>query len=374
MHLVYFANDLNDSAVARRVHMLLNGGGSVSLAGFHRQPSPPAEIEGVVPHALGRTRDARLMDRLLAVSRQAWGARGLVPLLDGADVVIARNLEMLVIAARAIAASGRRIPLVYELLDVHRLLAGETLPSRLMRRLERWGIGRSAAIIVSSPAFVAGHLAARYADLPPIILIENKTLASQGQARAPSGPSPAPPWRIGWFGVLRCRQSLAALAAIAGRLGERVEIDLRGVIAEPIADRIEQVLAQHPNIRFLGRYRNPDDLPSIYGTVHFAWAIDYYEQGLNSTWLLPNRLYEGGGHGAVPIAVAGVETAAWLQRHGMGLVLDQLDQADERIEAMTAERYAELRGPIVAAPRELFFTDTAECANLIARLASLAAR
>ena len=45
-------------------------------------------------------------------------------------------------------------------------------------------------------------------------------------------------------------------------------------------------------------------LPS--GDVHFTWAIDFYEAGANSDWLLPNRLYEGGAHGAVPIALAGV--------------------------------------------------------------------
>ena len=374
MHLVYLANDLNDSAVARRVKMLTRGGASIRLAGFYRQPSPPIDIEGVPALALARTRDARLIQRIALVGRYTLRADRLVPLLDAADLVIARNLEMLVIAARAIAKTGRRIPLIYELLDVHRLLAGEKPAARLMRRLERWGIDHSAAIITSSPAFISDHLERRYDSLPPVILVENKIFAPDSPIEEPPPPPSAPPWRIGWFGVLRCRESLATLASIAGRLGDRVEIDLRGVIGVPIADMIEPILARHPNIRFHGRYRNPDDLRSIYGAVHFAWAIDLYEQGLNSSWLLPNRLYEGSGHGAVPIALAGVETAAWLQRYDMGLLVHRLTDIAGALDMMTPERHGTLRAQIAAAPRSLFFTEAAECADLVARLQGLKAR
>lgn len=374
MHLVYFANDLNDNAIERRVRMLRQGGASVHLAGFHRQAEPPGEVGGVAPMPLGRTRDARLAGRILAVAKHATTARRLVPLLEGADLVIARNLEMLVIAARAIAASRRRIPLVYELLDVHGLLAGEGAASRSMRWLERWGIRRAAGIIVSSPAFAREHLARRYPDLPPVILVENKIFDLGSTPSVSTVPLPTLPWRIGWFGVLRCRRSLAALESIAERFGDKVEIDLRGVIGAPIADRIDAVLARNANIRFHGRYRNPDDLPAIYGQVHFAWAIDFYEQGLNSNWLLPNRLYEGCGHGAVPIAIAGVETAAWLQRHGIGLIVDDLDRTGDTLAATTPGDYAAMRTAIAATPRCLFFTEATECGDLIGRLAKLTSR
>jgi hypothetical protein len=54
------------------------------------------------------------------------------------------------------------------------------------------------------------------------------------------------------------------------------------------------------HVHYLGRYRNPSDLPTIYGDVHFSWAIDYYERGLNSAWLSPCRMYEGSLYGSVP--------------------------------------------------------------------------
>jgi succinoglycan biosynthesis protein ExoL len=81
-------------------------------------------------------------------------------------------------------------------------------------------------------------------------------------------------------------------------------------------------VADLPHVHYGGPYRNPEDLARIYGEVHFAWAIDFYEEGQNSAWLLPNRIYEGTLYGAVPIALAGVETGAWLASHGIGMLLD----------------------------------------------------
>ena len=62
--------------------------------------------------------------------------------------------------------------------------------------------------------------------------------------------------------------------------------------------------------------------PQIYGEVHFSWAIDFFEEGLNSKWLLPNRLYEGCRFGAVPIAMRETETGRFLADRHLGLLLD----------------------------------------------------
>ena len=48
------------------------------------------------------------------------------------------------------------------------------------------------------------------------------------------------------------------------------------------------------NIVYGGPYRNPDDLEEIYRPIHFICAVDYLDEGTNSDWLLPNRIYEGG--------------------------------------------------------------------------------
>ena len=135
-------------------------------------------------------------------------------------------------------------------------------------------------------------------------------------------PADGEAWKIGWFGALRCRKSLALLAAFTRRMDGRFEVVLRGRPAYSEFDDFDRLVAAEPHIRFAGPYRNPEDLAAIYGEVHFCWAIDFFEEGLNSRWLLPNRLYEGCRFGAVPIAMRSTETGRFLADRHLGLLLD----------------------------------------------------
>ena len=155
------------------------------------------------------------------------------------------------------------------------------------------------------------------------MLLENKVLELAGQVRwiaepPETAPSCGEPWKIGWFGALRCRKSLELLAAFTRRMEGRFEVVLRGRPAYSEFADFDGFVAAEPYIRFEGAYRNPEDLAGIYGEVHFSWAIDFFEEGLNSSWLLPNRLYEGCRHGAVPIAMRQTETGRFLAGRHLG--------------------------------------------------------
>src|SRR3546814_9276216 len=71
-----------------------------------------------------------------------------------------------------------------------------------------------------------------------------------------------------------------------------------------------------------GEYRNPDDLPEIYGRVHLTWAFDFLDEGSNSDWLLPNRLYEGGYFGSVALASSHTETGKKVRELGLGYTFE----------------------------------------------------
>jgi succinoglycan biosynthesis protein ExoL len=126
-------------------------------------------------------------------------------------------------------------------------------------------------------------------------------------------------------------------------------------------------------MRFEGPYRNPDDLAKIYSEVQFAWAIDYFEEGQNSKWLLPNRLYEGCLHGAIPIALAGTETARFLSEHGIGLRLGDTDVTTmmASLGRLSAARISALAREVAEHDPRRFALDDAECAALVDRLAGL---
>ena len=359
--IAYLVHDLADAAVARRVRMLRAGGAEVSLAGFHRRTTPLA-VDGVAAVDLGRTADARLGQRAAAVARNVARPGQARSVVARADAILARNLEALAIAVR-VARPDQRI--VFECLDIHRLLTASGSAGILLRAIERRLLARAALVLTSSPAFEREYFRALQGYRLPVRVEENKVVALDGVKPAlHEAANDGPPWRIGWFGMLRCRRTLAILRELV-RLGAgRVEVLIAGIPALTEFDDFHRDVGDLPGLRFVGPY-TAGDLPQLYGEVHFAWAIDYFEEGLNSTWLLPNRLYESLAHGAVPIALRHVETGHWLAGRKTGVLVDdptrelrsmlgQLDPAD----------YAELRRSVAQVPSADVLTTRQDCVAL----------
>jgi hypothetical protein len=371
LRVAYFVHDLNDAAVAKRVWMLQQAGAQVRLAGFHRGIRPPELVCGLKPLDLGRTHDARLLGRAGSVLRNL----ALAPLrggfLAGTDAVLARNLEVYAVAAIARVLHARRARLAYECLDVHRLMLGGGIVSRALRGLESRLMDHSQALIVSSPAFLSDyfepfqHLSRR--ERLTTLVVENKacpdtTLAPAALAAVP--PS-GPPWRIGWFGMIRCRKSLDFLCDLARRRPDLVQVEIRGRPSYTEFEDFDRQTTETPGVRFGGPYR-PQDLPELYGGLHFNWSVDYFQQEGNSRWLLPNRLYEGGRLGVPPIACADSETGRWLQIHGLGVRFDRPEaQLEAFLDGLTADAYAALRVRHAAAPPSLFTLGPEDCARLL---------
>lgn len=345
--ILYLVHDLNDAAVARRVRMLRDGGADVVLAGFHRGAAP-CEVEGVEAVPLAQTFDGALRQRMLAVAAQAARPWQLMKLARRADAVMARNLEMLLLAR--VARAGRGMPLTYECLDIHRSLLGRGWRSRLLRGLENRLLRSVDQIIVSSPAFASDYFAHRRGPAS-VRVVENKVYAPRGDPK-PEGEIPqGPPWRIGWFGMIRCRRSLTMLARLAEALPGRVVVEVRGRPSQAVFEDIEALTATMPGVSFLGSYE-AGDLPALYDGVHFVWGLDFFEEGLNSRWLLPNRLYEGGARDRPIIAQAGVETGRWLAQRGCGVLLHDVEPDLQRFfEGLTAAGYDDLVQRSAAVPR-----------------------
>jgi succinoglycan biosynthesis protein ExoL len=375
--VAYFVHDLSDPSVHRRVRMLRAGGAAVVLIGFRRSREPVEAVAGVRTIDIGRTRDQRLARRAVSVVRALAGLGRLAEALDGADAVIARSLEMLPIAVRARKLHAPRATLTHECLDIHRLLLSRRIEGSLLRLFESRLWSDVDLLLTSSPAFVRHYFAPR--QFPsPIRLVENKVLwLDQDARREPlPRPPPGPPWRIGWFGMIRCRRSLEILRALALEAQGAVEVIIRGRPSDAIFPDFAASLAGSPHLTFGGLYRNPKDLASIYGGIHFNWAIDYYEDGQNSSWLLPNRIYEGSLYGAVPIALARVETASWLGRQGAGVVLDEpiAQRLGDFFRLLDAQAYSRLAGEVASLPRARLVDERSDCRELVSAICGGVAR
>ena len=366
--ILYMAPDLSDPAVGRRRIMLEAGGAEVAVAGFLRGDAadPPRSWAA---ERLGRTRDAALAQRALMVARHLLRFWTLRRRVRGQGAVVARNLEMLVLAWAGLALARSATPLSYEVLDIHRVMLGDGLKSKLLRRIERHLLTRVDLLILSSEAFDQAYFHLLQQAPIPRLLLENKVLALDGSPPAAVPAPGAPPWRIGWFGMLRCRRSLELLGRLAASRPGLIEVDIRGRPSPAVfGDDFQAAVAQWPGVTFHGPYA-PEDLADAYARVHFVWAVDYYEAGQNSDWLLPNRLYEGNAHGRPLIAQRDVETGRWLAARQVGALFDNPEvELTLFFDKMTSSRYRSYAEAVAGLRRSDLLADRQDCLDLVEAL------
>jgi succinoglycan biosynthesis protein ExoL len=376
LQVLYLAHDLADPAIRRRVLTLKTGGASVTVAGFMRAGNLLGQEDGVRSIDLGSTQDGQFSQRIKAVIAARMQLQKRLVGVPMPDVIIARNLEMLVLAEGAASLFGGDVPVVYECLDIHRLLLDEGVKGRVLRAVQRHFAKSARLLITSSPAFVENFFKPKSGLDLPVLLLENKVL-QLGEASVakpePRLPKQGEPWKIGWFGAIRCRKSLDILSAFAEQMNGGVEVIIRGRPAYSEFADFDAQVKNAPFVRFEGPYRNPEDLASIYNEVQFTWAIDFFEEGLNSEWLLPNRLYEGGLHGAVPIALSRTETGRFVAKRDIGILLDNATPSDLEtlFSGMTDALYLDRFTRLAAVDRSQWVTDADHCRALVHRLAGL---
>jgi len=371
--VAYFVHDVGDPAIRRRVAMLKAGDGAVTIMGFRRSERPMAEMAGLPVIDLGRTFDTRLGQRARVVARHILLAQRLRDAVRGADIVLARNLEMLAIAARVRQLAAPQSRFVYECLDIHPAMVDSGRKGRVLRAVERALLRRCHLLVVSSPAFVDAYFRPHQELATPVLLVENKALKLSSCAPRPATPRdrPRPPWRIGWFGVIRAQKALDILTGIAAANPGVAEVMIRGRPALVDFTDFHGQVQRTPGVSFGGNY-TPEDLPAMYADIDLCWAFDYLDETANSAWLLPNRLYEGGQFAAVPMARAGTETGRWLQRHGIGVTFqDPAAEIGPWLRALTPERYATLAQASHALPRADVVADLADCRALVQALAGV---
>ena len=276
-------------------------------------------------------------------------------LLKECSIWYARNIDMLLVATVARTLTRSNAVLVYEVLDIQRIFLGDGAVHRAMRWAERVLLKSCDLVVVSSQDFVDRYYVSQQGLTVPWRLLENKiadvsALQDHGREEHPALAA-GPPWVIGWFGMLRCVRSLQILSRIAATLGDNVQITLGGrASAEDLPqEMIDATFASHANMSLVGAYRNPDDLPKLYGRVHFSWAVDYLDAGTNSDWLLPNRIYEGGLFGALALTRRDTAVARKVEREHLGWAFDEpLEQSvTDFLSRLTAETYGAMKEKVL---------------------------
>lgn len=370
-HVAFFAHNATDAAVRRRVLGFQQS--ECDVTGFMARRGPAVDVDWPLID-LGRTHDNAYFQRVISIMNGAKTAARYCDTLQQCDVIYARNLDMLAMAARVKRKLKLTAPLVYECLDIHHRLSGDHITAQLFRKLEARLLAQTALVVVSSPRFELEHFARYYPNEYQHMLIENRLIDAPDLPKRPPVKTPAAtgPLRIGWFGNLRCRTSFELLTALLKRYPGQVAVDLRGYPAKSVFADLAGEVDAIAGMTYHGPYRAPDDLPDIYGAVDLVWACDWYERGANSVWLLPNRIYEGGYFMTPALVAAGTETARWVQAHGTGVVLDApiADSLIDEVGLLISDRewLARLFSSLHDVPRQAFIEPATIMQDMMYRL------
>ncbi len=372
-HVAFFAHDAHDAAVRRRVQGFRDDG--LQVTGFTMRRGDQAHVDWDNVD-LGRTFDAAYLQRIKSISRGARLAAAQRDALARADVIYARNLDMLATAFLARRHAGLKTPIIYEALDVHRLLTRKDVLGLMVRRLEGALLTRTKALVVSSPGFLRNHFEPRHRGRYVPHILENRLAAGADYGPRPSRTAVRTgPLQLGWIGMLRCSRSLDLLLKVAHQAGPSVQIHLHGVPALTEIPDFHERIKGAANLTFHGRYRSPEDLARIYADLDVVWAGDFMEAGFNSTWLLPNRIYEGGYYGVPSIAPSGTQTASWIEARGVGFTLPEdlttTLPALIRNLAANGSPIAVHRKRLLDLPQSTFVAPRGELASLINRALGL---
>lgn len=357
--VLYVAPDCTDSAVRKRALGFMELGHELVSFSFRRHRYNANYQTEWTNIELGSSQERRLIARIgglfhalraIVRHRQVW---------QRATIVYARNLDLALLALLAQMITRSHARLVYEILDIHPLLTRGGLLCRIFRWLERIVLRRASMLVVSSEAYLREYFQPIQHFSGTAFVFENRWPKALLPARTTQQRRVHDQldrtWTIGWFGNIRCRESLQILLDVADALPDKSRIYLRGHASLLGRGVIEKAIAGRKNVVFAGEYVAPEDLAEIYSHIDFNWCGDFGD-GDNSRWLLPNRLYEGGYYGVPAIGIEGHETGKVIveRQWGIAVAAPYAEDLIHRLTQLTVDQYDTLRNHVQSQPDDVF--------------------
>ena len=327
--VVFVLNATSLTRCQKRVQEFIDNGYEVQVYGFERGGETYAkptnyEIETIGYHTVSMGYFQRfkvIVSALRKLHKKYKHQKDVVFYYFFFDVAFAASL-----------VSSR--PYIYEESDIPYASMGNGLLRNFLRKKDRSIIRKSLMTVMTSEGFVNYHGLEN--ERENIQLVPNRVNPALLQLPYTHKKLDMNHLSIGFVGGFRY-QSVINFAEMVGKEFPSIDFHVFGNIMEN-KEAIENVDKECENVHLHGIFRNPQDMPSVYGQLDLVLAT-YDATSINAQYAEPNKMYESIFF-RVPIIVSkGTFLSEKVNRLGIGYAINGLDKDEIRtfLSGLTAE-------------------------------------
>lgn len=368
--ILFVLQHVGQPRFSKRISMMQEQGFNATAVAFDR-PTPRGRMPSCEVTTLGKIENGKYLDRIPALMKA-------IPILrkhiKQSDVVYCMGADMSLLAMLASIGLPRRTKIV-EVADIVPIQTIGGLPGKIVRLIDKMQIASSDRLVVTAPDFLNIYYRRWVRSTKPGLVVENKiepqVVSTVNPAELKSvRRSDSDKITIGYYGALRCKWSWNVLIDLMENNPDTHELVLAGRPSN--IDGFEETIARLPNVTFLGEYKSPDDLLSLYSRVDLVWACyeppmgrDYW----NHQWARPNRFYEACLYRKPLISRKGCNDSVVVKRHNIGVCIDSFEVRDASIKvaAVTRDQIESWTDNMYGLPEQIYTytTEGTELANAI---------
>lgn len=321
--IVFVLDAIQDTHALKRVEELVDSGFAVKVYGFNRQNCPIPTNPKFDICVLGEfPSGGKYLSRLPVLCR---GLHRVRRECDRQDLYYYFGLNAAFVGS--LVVSGEYI---YEECDLTHAYFNRKFVFDLLERIDKRLIRKSKLTVLTSDGFRELHFGRQ--TPANIEIVPNRLNPACMDRYLPLAKKKSDRLRIGFVGVIRSRQ-IYNFAKVFAALSPDHEFHLWGIFSPSYSQQEIDALLETPNIHYHGRFRNPDDLATIYSQIDVTMAT-YDTTQINPQYAEPNKLYEAIFYETPIIVSHNSFLADKVERLGVGFSVDALN--DEDIRRLTA--------------------------------------
>lgn len=331
MKIVFILNNITITRCLKRVSEFIDKGYEVEVYGFKKQ----GEEGYAVPENFNITVLGTFSQEQPYIERLKVYYRSLRPLFrkyKKQNVIFYYFFFNIAFSARLQC----RRPFIYEESDMPYLNVGNKWLRKFFSWVDKKTIQKSLLTVMTSEGFIDYHFGKERPKI--IVVVPNRV--NPAMMRLPYTPKDHDlnHLSIAFVGGFRYA-SVLNFATVTGESFPQHEFHVYGNIIEN-GKELKALCDRYNNVQFHGKFRNPDDLPKIYGSIDLVLA-SYDATSINAQYAEPNKMYEAIFF-RVPIIVSkGTFLSRKVEDLNIGYAINGLDKDEIRefLTGLTKESY-----------------------------------